>query len=227
MVNATLATGYQADQAHYNKFHILQRICKHAPAIYHCRLVQLHHGGGGVGSFINENDKRHNLLTHRHDHVHFRNISFSFNPATLTCPRGSTEFFAGLQRGAMWGWTTPPCSFSLIRISPPRFWTVQGERECLKIIQFEDGSLSDLVEVFLGVTRGFDVPAGAVVLMASTSHAAASHEATIGSADYAVDFVRASGLLRGPSRDWSQSSTVPTSSRVAPATGLHLGQSLR
>jgi hypothetical protein len=42
------------------------------------------------------------------------------------------------------------------------------------------------------VTRGFDVPAGAVVLMASASHAAA-----VGAAEYAVDYVRASGLLPG------------------------------
>jgi hypothetical protein len=40
---------------------------------------------GGVGSFINDNDKRHNLTTHRHDHSHLRNISFSFNPETLVC----------------------------------------------------------------------------------------------------------------------------------------------
>ncbi len=69
---------------------------------------------------------------------------------------------------------------------------VEGEGECLKIILVENGSLADLVEVFLGVTRGFDVPVGAVVLMASASHAA-----TFGTADYAADFVRASGSLRG------------------------------
>jgi hypothetical protein len=42
------------------------------------------------------------------------------------------------------------------------------------------------------VTRGFDVPAGAVVLMVSASHAAA-----VGAADYAVDYIRASCSLRG------------------------------
>jgi hypothetical protein len=42
---------------------------------------------GGVGSFINDNDKRHNLTTHRHDHLHLRNISFSFNPETLQAAR--------------------------------------------------------------------------------------------------------------------------------------------
>jgi hypothetical protein len=52
-------------------------------------------------------------------------------------------------------------------------------------------SLTDLVDVFLGMSRGFDMPAGTVVLLASPSHAA-----TIGTADYASEFVRASGRLR-------------------------------
>jgi hypothetical protein len=67
-----------------------------------------------------------------------------------------------------------------------------GEGECLKIIQVENSTLIELVEVFLGMTRGFDVPAGTVVLLSSASHAA-----SVGTADYAADFVRASGLLRG------------------------------
>ncbi len=56
----------------------------------------------------------------------------------------------------------------------------------------ENGSLTELVEVFLGLTRGFDVPAGAVVLLSSPSHAAA-----IGTADHTAEFVRSAGRLRG------------------------------
>jgi hypothetical protein len=51
--------------------------------------------------------------------------------------------------------------------------------------------LADLVDALLGMTRGFDMPAGTVVLLASASHAA-----TIGTAEYAAEFVRASGRLR-------------------------------
>ncbi len=47
----------------------------------------------------------------------------------------------------------------------------------------ENCNLADLVEVFLGLTRGFDMPAGSVVLMSSASHAA--------------DYVRALGALTG------------------------------
>jgi hypothetical protein len=59
-----------------------------------------------------------------------------------------------------------------------------GEGECVKIIQVENGSLSDLVEVFLGLTRGFDLPVSAVILLSSPSHAA-----FVGTAEYAADFV--------------------------------------
>jgi hypothetical protein len=89
------------------------------------------------------------------------------------------------------GMDNPPL-FVLTDQNFPSMVPAEGEGECLKIIQVENGSLADLVEVFLGVTRGFDVPAGAVVLIASASHAAA-----VGTADYASDFVRASGSLRG------------------------------
>jgi hypothetical protein len=67
-----------------------------------------------------------------------------------------------------------------------------GEGECIKVIQVENGSLSELVEVFLSITRGFDVPAGTVVLLSS-----ASYIAVMGTADYATEFVRVSGVLRG------------------------------
>jgi hypothetical protein len=148
---------------------------------------------GSVGSFVNADDKRHNLTTHRHDHTHTRNISFSFNPESLQCNTCSGEHRV-LRRsveGGDVGMDNPPL-FVLSDQNFPCMVPVEGEGECLKIILVENGSLADLVEVFLGVTRGFDVPVGAVVLMASASHAAA-----VGAADYAADFVRASGTLRG------------------------------
>jgi hypothetical protein len=48
------------------------------------------------------------------------------------------------------------------------------------------------VDVFLGMTRGFVMPVGAVGLLLSPRHAA-----TIGTAKYAAKFVHASGQLRG------------------------------
>jgi hypothetical protein len=58
-------------------------------------------------------------------------------------------------------------------------------------MQVENGSLADLVDAFLSLTCGFDLPAGAVLLLSSPSYAA-----SIGTADYAADFVHAAGQLR-------------------------------
>jgi hypothetical protein len=68
---------------------------------------------------------------------------------------------------------------------------VGGKGECIKVVQDENESLTELVEVFLGLTRGFDVPTGAVVLLSSPSHAAA-----VGTAEYTAKFVRSWGQLR-------------------------------
>jgi hypothetical protein len=51
--------------------------------------------------------------------------------------------------------------------------------------------MADLMEVFLGLTRGFDMLTGAVVLLSSPSFAA-----TIGAAEYSTEFVWSSGQLR-------------------------------
>jgi hypothetical protein len=60
---------------------------------------------------------------------------------------------------------------------------VEGDRECIKVLRIEDGSLLELADVFLGLTRGFTVPAGSVVVLSS-----ASYLALVGTATYAKDF---------------------------------------
>ncbi len=67
------------------------------------------------------------------------------------------------------------------------------------------------------------VPAGGgVVLMATVSHVA-----TVGSADYAVDVIHASGLLHGPLPAQSWSCTMFPFVLVVLTTQLHLGHLLR
>jgi Tol biopolymer transport system component len=39
-----------------------------------------------VGSFANVDDKRQNLIVHRHDHANMHNIRTSFDPSTLITP---------------------------------------------------------------------------------------------------------------------------------------------
>jgi hypothetical protein len=146
-----------------------------------------------IGSFVNSGDKRHNHTAHRHDHTALRNISMSFDPCTLTCKacHGAHQVLRRSIEGNDVGQDNPPV-FVLVDQNFPPLVPVGGEGECLKIIQVENGSLTELVEVFLGLTRGFDVPAGAVVLLSSPSHAAA-----VGTADYTAEFVRSAGRLRG------------------------------
>jgi hypothetical protein len=113
-----------------------------------------------------------------------RNISTSFDPTTLrctSCSNGHTvlhRIVDGLDVGL--------CSPPLFVLSDQNFSPMLPvERECVKVVMVENGSLTDLVDVFLSLTKGFAVPAGAVVLIASASRAAA-----IGAAEYAAEFVR-------------------------------------
>jgi hypothetical protein len=73
---------------------------------------------------------------------------------------------------------------------------VEGDRECLKILRIEHGSLMELVEAFLEATKGFIMPAGSVVVLAS-----ASHLAWVGTAAYIAEFVRARARILGAFRN--------------------------
>ncbi len=147
---------------------------------------------GSIGCFANKGDKRHNLTVHRHNHATLRNISTSFDPNTLHCKacQGGHQVLRRMIEGSDVGLDNPPL-FVLADQNFPPIVPVGGEGECIKIVQVENGSLAELVEVFLGLTRGFDLPAGTVLLLSSASHAA-----FVGTADYAADFIRAAGQLR-------------------------------
>jgi hypothetical protein len=145
-----------------------------------------------VGSFANSGDGRHNLTVHRHDHSTMRNISTSFCPNTLLCKtcQGEHTVLRRSIEGSDVGMDNPPV-FVLSDQNFPPMVPVGGEGECLKIVQVENSSLADLAGVFLSVTRGFDLPAGTVILVSSASFAA-----SVGTADYAAEFVRVAAMLR-------------------------------
>jgi hypothetical protein len=42
--------------------------------------------------------------------------------------------------------------------------------ECVKIVRIEDGSLSELLQCWLDITKGKDIPAGSVVVIFSATH---------------------------------------------------------
>ncbi len=111
--------------------------------------------------------------------------------------------------------TPPPPVFVQADQNFPTMVPAGREGECtIKIVQVENGSLSELVEVFLGLTRGFDMPAGAVVLLSSPSHAS-----VVGTADCATEF----GSSGAPSWAGLRCFTVSHSSSVALTTPQQLG----
>jgi hypothetical protein len=67
----------------------------------------------------------------------------------------------------------------------------EGDGECLKILQIEDGTLVELIDAFLDITKGFSVPAGSVVVISS-----ASYLARVGTAAYAAEYADVRDRLR-------------------------------
>jgi hypothetical protein len=147
-----------------------------------------------IGSFANTGDKRHNHTMHIYDFKNARNLSTSFNTSTLTCTTCQGEHMV-LRReieGVDVGMDSPPVFVLMDQNFPPMIPAGgEGEGECIKVIQIEHGSLAELVNVFLEITKGFSIPAGTVVVMASASSMAMN-----GTADYAREFVKANIRLK-------------------------------
>ncbi len=110
-----------------------------------------------IGSFANAGDKRHNHTMHRFDFQNLRNLSTSFNASNLMCTTCQEEHRV-LRReieGGDVGNDNPPV-FILTDQNFPSMVPAGGEGNgtCMKIIQIEHGNLSELVSVFLEITKG-------------------------------------------------------------------------
>ena len=118
-----------------------------------------------------------------------RNICSSFDTASLLCLTCSYKpehkVLSGLKESDPPKYSCPAV-FVLSDRSFPACFPTGGEGECLKILRLEDGTLSDLANIFLESVKQFIVPAGSVVLLHSISHLAWA-----GPAAYCEDFVRA------------------------------------
>jgi len=151
-----------------------------------------------IGGFANDYDNRIKYAYTTFDYNSRRNICSSFNLDTFTCNNCTHKGeHVVLNRKAAGGDGTeqvPPC-FVLTDQNCPPLVPVEGEGDCLKIIQVENASLSDLTDVFLAAVKGYAMPAGTVVLIGSVSHLAA-----VGTAGYAEDLVRAFGAIRNTYR---------------------------
>lgn len=147
-----------------------------------------------IGAFANDYDTRIKNAHTSLNSISNWNISTSFNMETLTCKtcttKGEHTVLGRKAAGSVGTEQAPPC-FVLSDQNFPPLVPAEGGGDCLKIIQIENASLSDLTKVFLGTVEGFAMPAGTVVLICSVSHLAA-----VGTAMYAEDLVRAFKTLR-------------------------------
>jgi hypothetical protein len=145
------------------------------------------------GSFLVQNDNRVFAANHRHCYGKKANISASFNLETFVCNtcncRGEHQVLHREVDGTDALDESPVCFVLSDQCFPPLL-PVEGDGECIKIFRIEDGTLSELVDAFLGLIRGFSVPAGSVVVLAS-----ASYLALVGTAAYAREFVDVGGRL--------------------------------
>jgi hypothetical protein len=90
------------------------------------------------------------------------------------------------------GWSQ---NASYCRISASRRRCRLGGGEaghCLAIVLIENAHPSELAGAFLGLTRGYDVPVGTVVVLSCLSHLG-----RVGTAAYAANIVKAFGRIHG------------------------------
>ena len=138
------------------------------------------------GSFFNKDDNRACNLHHRFLFERKQNISFSFNPATMSCDSCSlmhpvlSESVPGTGSGDVFALTD--------QNFPPALPT--GDGRCIRVIRVENGSVIELAEAFLGTVSGWPVRVGTVVMISS-----ATRLAQLGLAGYAEEFVRATRMI--------------------------------
>jgi len=123
-------------------------------------------------SFLDLDLGRGDIVHYRFVQHGSRNMSFSFDPAEMVCKCKVQEEHRVLADKGVGGvlQVAPPCfvlsdhNFSAHIHSGEEF-----DKECVKIIRIENGTLNELVNAWLEVVRGFIVPMGTVVVLCSLS----------------------------------------------------------
>jgi hypothetical protein len=166
-----------------------------------------------VGSFKVLNDSRTLRASHRHCYGKKANISAAFtleNLAFNTCTfRGEHRVLRRKVESTDALDDSPVCFILSDQCFTPVL-PVEGDGMCCKILLIEDGTLSELIDAFLDLTKGFSAPVGSVVVLAS-----ASYMASVGTATYAAEYVAVKRRLGGA----LSSPTVSPSFLVALRTG--------
>jgi hypothetical protein len=144
------------------------------------------------GSFFNKGDNRVLRSVYREDVNSLSISSLSFNPVTWKCSSCPTSHSV-LEPNSKGG----RC---VIVLADQNFPAVlpSGENRCLAIIRLESGSLDELIDLFLKISRPVSVPEGTVVLFGSLTTLS-----KIGLQSYASACIngsrRISGAIKGSS----------------------------
>jgi hypothetical protein len=148
-----------------------------------------------IGSFEeNDSTDRASIANYRHSYTKLQNISSSFTLDTLECRSCIKGGHPVLHRESKTvdGRNLIPQVFVLSDQNFPAALPVEEDGECVKVLRIENGSLHELVQSFLEVTKGFMVPAGTVVLLSS-----ASLLAEVGVNEYVGRYLSARNVLLG------------------------------
>jgi hypothetical protein len=110
-------------------------------------------------------DDRYKLSHNRSVVGKKQNMSFSFDPSTMTCyscsGRGGHSVNGGEENKRQ-------CFILSDQNFPAVLPCSNGE--CVKILRIEDGSVAELINCWLTITRGHNIPAGSVVVVFSATH---------------------------------------------------------
>jgi len=136
------------------------------------------------GSFREGGDNRTSLAFERHVFERKSNVTLSFDPKSMQCvlclSRGPHDVVNCADRSV----------FVLSDQSFPAVLPSTTGKDCVKIVRVENGSLWDLVNTFLDVTRGHSIPKGSLIVLSS-----AVHLADVGTACYVSDLQKSIGKL--------------------------------
>jgi hypothetical protein len=133
-----------------------------------------------IGTFYDPKDSRTNLAVVKSYFAKKQNVSFSFNPTSLTCNNcvnNPGHAIAGSNGSSV---------FILADQCFPAALPAAGPGECIPIIRIENGTVNELARLLVDVFAGVEIRVGSLILLASVSHLAAA-----GTAAYAESTVRA------------------------------------
>jgi hypothetical protein len=122
-----------------------------------------------------------------------QNISFNFDPVTMQCKNCNGDPHRVLS--GVGGTDENPMDRMIIVLADQSFPAMVGPEDgghCIMVVRLEFGTPGELVEIFLDLARGCQIPAGSVVLLSSMSHLA-----DVGLSAYTADLnLAATKLIR-------------------------------